>query len=99
MSASQQLLDGVAKRREAASLVERGLHAEAIAALREAAQIYAALDEQPAQIEALAEALDALSGLLRTHGRVTEALEPAEQALRLVTKLAHDRATWLCSRA
>ncbi|KIG13712.1 hypothetical protein DB30_07558 [Enhygromyxa salina] len=88
MSASNQLLDGVAKRREAASAIQRGQHEHAIAALREAAQIYATLGEDPAQ----AEALDALSNLLRTNGRVAEALPPAEQALQLVTKLAHDDA-------
>lgn len=92
MSASQQLLEGVAKRREAASLSQRGLHADAITALREAAAIYLALDDDPAHSEAHAEALDALSGMLRTHGQVAEALEPAEQALRIVTKLASEDA-------
>ena len=92
MSASQQLLEGVAKRREAASLLQQGLHDQAIAALREAAAIYASLDEDPTQVEAHAEALDALSGVLRRQGRVAEALERAEQALRIVTKLAREDA-------
>jgi tetratricopeptide (TPR) repeat protein len=91
VSASQQLLDGVARRREAASLQQRGRPDEAIIKLREAAGIYAALD--PAETsEAHAEALDALAGLLRSQGRASEALEPAEQALLVVTKLAHEDA-------
>jgi tetratricopeptide (TPR) repeat protein len=99
VSASQQLLEGVAKRSEAASLLQRGLHDEAITALREAAAIYAGIDDHhdqddPAEptVEAHAEALDALACLLRARGRVAEALDPAERALALITKLAREDA-------
>ncbi|PRP96328.1 hypothetical protein [Enhygromyxa salina] len=90
MPVPQPLLDALTKRREAADLLQRNLPTEAILALREAAESLDTPDPDSTRTEALAESLDALSNLLRTEGRVAEALDPAERALRLITTLARN---------
>lgn len=71
-------------------LAELERHDEAEAAMRDAVAMFKEYgDDRPdSHAVTYADALDALSTLLRSLGRIDEAIKPAEQGLELVTRLA-----------
>lgn len=90
LDSKQQLEHGAAMRREAEALLRRGREDDAIIALRTATRAYSP-DNPDCAVE-LAESLGELSSVLRGRGRTGEALESAEQAMRVVARLARDDA-------
>ena len=86
LDVDQQLQRGAAMRREAQRLLAHDKADEAIVALRAATRAYT--EDDPVCAAGLAESLGELSAALRDAGHPSEALEPAEQALRVVAKLA-----------